>query len=627
MLQVQPIQNLKGFGSGDGQGEYYHSQGLSASQFGAVPGWVMTTDIDSGTLTTLDLIQWYTEGVINGAMSVFGFAKNNNIFQSVAGTGTPTLLYKPGVAGAGNGMIIDQKNRLLYAMERYLGMYDGSIDYTTGTIAVTNGSNAVVGSGTTFTAGMVDRRIVIGGVWYTISAFTDATHITLSTNFTGSTASGLSYAIKVGWNDKFKDFGASISPVTAFRPMDTYEDWVVIGNQNQIALLNVTDDSFNDNGLNIPSGFLVRCIKSGINGIEIGANFNSRGVLILWDAQSIRSIAPWLWLNGTIQSIVTTDDGWIVITSKNFYKSSGYSFSLLLPKIPDSSLTSFGLTENMLPQGADIVENNLVFWGFGGQNRLKAGIYILNLTANLFEFCPASNGVMYNLTSGAVLLDSGHRIHTSYKTLHPFTSYIARLTIGNPAMAYLITEELGRLSDNEKAAEGVKFTLGLDTKQFETNALTFNATVKIYNFKRSLWNYAQTNGASTTPGVLKIDGDINPYHGVVGDEVTILEGVNAGLVRHITSVANSGTGSEAWTLDSALPSNTEMSILVSVTPFKLVRKFTLTSLTELVDLFFDVQNRIKGKRFLVKLQLDGMGNLVPEIKSGQFIYDELTLKR
>lgn len=73
-------------------------------------------------------------------------------------------------------------------------------DYDTGTIAVTVDSAAVVGSGTTFTALMVDRYIKIvdpsgDGMWYKVAAYTDATHITLENSYAGATASGLSYVI------------------------------------------------------------------------------------------------------------------------------------------------------------------------------------------------------------------------------------------------------------------------------------------------------------------------------------------------------------------------------------------------------------------------------------------------
>lgn len=75
-------------------------------------------------------------------------------------------------------------------------------DYTTGTIAWTNGSAAIVGTGTTFTASMVgswlastDSNGVPNSNMYRITSFTDTTHITLDRNVIESTASGMTFII------------------------------------------------------------------------------------------------------------------------------------------------------------------------------------------------------------------------------------------------------------------------------------------------------------------------------------------------------------------------------------------------------------------------------------------------
>jgi hypothetical protein len=75
-------------------------------------------------------------------------------------------------------------------------------DYTTGTIAVTAASAAVVGTGTTFTAAMVGRVLFVDptggtgdGAGYKVQSFTDTTHITLENNYAGATASGKTYSI------------------------------------------------------------------------------------------------------------------------------------------------------------------------------------------------------------------------------------------------------------------------------------------------------------------------------------------------------------------------------------------------------------------------------------------------
>jgi len=85
----------------------------------------------------------------------------------------------------------------------HLGLaLDGAKTYTTlaGTVGVTNGGTGLVGTGTTFTAGMAGKTFAIVTntdpinpvvVIVTISAFVDTTHMTLSTAWTGNTLTGL----------------------------------------------------------------------------------------------------------------------------------------------------------------------------------------------------------------------------------------------------------------------------------------------------------------------------------------------------------------------------------------------------------------------------------------------------
>jgi len=70
--------------------------------------------------------------------------------------------------------------------------------YTTGTVTLTPTSTSVVGAGgATFTATMVGGKIKgdTDGVYYNISGFTDATHITLSTAYSETGGSGLNYTL------------------------------------------------------------------------------------------------------------------------------------------------------------------------------------------------------------------------------------------------------------------------------------------------------------------------------------------------------------------------------------------------------------------------------------------------
>jgi len=62
-----------------------------------------------------------------------------------------------------------------------------------GTVAATVGATAVVGTGTTFLQYSVGDPIVIAGVPYIIGSITDDTHLTLTTQYGGATAGGLTY--------------------------------------------------------------------------------------------------------------------------------------------------------------------------------------------------------------------------------------------------------------------------------------------------------------------------------------------------------------------------------------------------------------------------------------------------
>lgn len=88
----------------------------------------------------------------------------------------------------------------------YTPMHMTNNDYTTGTVAATSGSRTLTGTSTVWTAAMVGRWFCLtnnGGLatgftdgnWYRISAFVDATHLTLETYFQDTSITGGTYKI------------------------------------------------------------------------------------------------------------------------------------------------------------------------------------------------------------------------------------------------------------------------------------------------------------------------------------------------------------------------------------------------------------------------------------------------
>jgi hypothetical protein len=548
MLKSEPINAFAGFGNGGRPGEYYFSQGMGKSRFGIMPQWQIVKLKDQTTLSGLGSPKWFAQR----GSDDFCIDSNGLIYKSASGVGAWALDRTPGPSyiATGNGLIGDQKNRLLYPQKRYLGMYDGST-----------------------------------------------------------------------WTDNWKDFGTDIG--TALIPSDTYEDVVIFLRNNNVCRLN-NDDSLNADAspaFTMPSGFTGIAVSSGKSGILIGFNVANRGVLVLWDNHSDRAIAPWIWVAGQVQVIQPDGDNWIVVTTREVIRTNGYAVEDLTLGLDMSLGEPFF---SCYPQGALVIDDKLVIANQeGGVNRKKSGFLVFDLKTRLFEFAPVHNFATYGLTPYAVWFDKQFSIFVSYVDNFLSKNVIGQLSYGGTTKAWLITEKLGQ-GDNDKTAEAVKLNLSLSSKNIGHSAISFDVSVKVYNFRRHLWLYGQTNGASSSADTLKVDGTQSVLNKAqVGDEVTILEGLNAGEVRHITSIVNSGLSNETWTMDAAFSNNTENAVVFNIAAFKKVEKKTISAAAELKDMYFDVKNKYRGKHFLVKILFENLNNALPELHSGQFIYDDL----
>src|SRR3990167_2647421 len=86
-------------------------------------------------------------------------------------------------------------------------MTDGFITtvapYETGTVAMTNGSKTITGTGTTWTAAMVNRKIRFNNenAYYRIAAFVSTTELTLEVIYQGTTDTDATYSI---YKDEYK---------------------------------------------------------------------------------------------------------------------------------------------------------------------------------------------------------------------------------------------------------------------------------------------------------------------------------------------------------------------------------------------------------------------------------------
>lgn len=626
MLKIEPSIISEGFGdgSGYGQGEYLFSSGMKKSQNGLSPNWQVFSKVDNSTLPDLSFpLQWMAQAAPGGVSATFGIDGSGHIYKWDGSNWTE--FYKPSASiTSGNGLGAGPDGNLYYKGDRYLGRYDGTTDYTTGTISVTNGSPNVVGSGTTFTSGMVGKRIAINnGItidWYTISAFTDATHITLSTNYTAGNALGIAYAIKMGFTDQFQDFTTSVS--NTFCPIETYEDTVLVAHGKQIGSYSVTTSTFTADAFDLPSNITIRALKSGRNGILISGNIGNRSVRMLWDNQALRSISPWIWSNENVQAIEPWNGNWIVTTNRRILISTGY-YESELTTIPDAMPDSVYIS--CFPQGTAVIGNYFFIANSSGvQNRIRSGVRILNLLNLKWEYAPTLNNVMMNNVMGAIFFDSAFTIHLSWQTANPSKTYIGILATGGASRAEVISAPVGA-SNSLKTAQGLRLSLGMNPTSTDSRTFSLNVAVKVANTKRILFGFGQSSGVGPAANKITVNGTLTGENDAqIGDEITVMEGANAGQTAHITAIANQNTTSETWTLDTNLSQPIESGIFVAISPFRLMSKQSITNATQLKDLLFTSQKAVEGRKFFVKIVFDGITNTPPELfRQVDFIYDDL----
>lgn len=581
MIKIETTKSFLGFGDGTRRGECFYSEGMHYKRGGIKPGWEIREGMSNNLLPDLLNVGFFSLMNVGGSNFIYCVnrttaATNGKIFRAGIGGNNFSLQHIPTTVSYGNGLISDQRGRLLYLQTRFLGMFDGST-----------------------------------------------------------------------WIGNWRDFGFDISPVHAFRPADLYEDWVVMGNQNRIALLNVTDDSFNSNAFNLPSGFLITAIKSNRTGVLIGANIGERGVLILWDCLSARSIAPWIWLDDNISSICPMGSSWVVSYGNKLILTNGYTTSDL-PSLPDLRIND-SVSPDIYPSGMAVKDDYLfvgistVVFGQPDFGRRKQGLWILNLSTKLWEFCPVSNRCLVDIQMGGFFLDNQGNFYIGYSTTRPQTHfYIARVhnsfsgmsTTSNKAI--YISETMGR-GNTIKVGEAVLLNLNPHHKPIDVFATpvfqgvanpNIEIAVKLYDFKRILFRTGITNSTSTILNQLRVDGSLRSAISgqvEVGDEVTILQGANAGEIRHITSITNRGTVNETWTLDSNLPNLTSIAILLEICPFVKIGTQILNT-HEMKDYYFDAKGKVKGKKFLIKVVMTSKASettIIPEITECSFVYNDL----
>jgi hypothetical protein len=431
-------------------------------------------------------------------------------------------------------------------------------------------------------------------------------------------------------------------------PMDTYENMIVFGNKNSVGLIDTqAGDSTNLAALTFPNDMTVDALKSGPTGVLFGVNLGNRAAIVLWDTITPRSATAWKWVKGNILSIELDGQQWVVRTTREILVTNGYTVRHAFGTLDDPLSFRNYANPDTLPQQMSLVNDSLLF-AITRQTttqsfeyaRMKPGLYLYGMKTGAWNFLPMPTQNTITVDVYAVFADAqySNRILVSYYDAQLGRSYIAALVPEAAPRAVLISEPLGLghphyqrvyFGPSDKIAEAVVLNFTPLTTSVIPPTLSFNVSVKVYDFKRPLWGSAVTHQLCPTNQLI-IDGtdatrsQSSAGQVQVGDEVTILNGVNAGFVAHITQIQNQGTTSEAWTLDDSTSVGTESGVLLNVQPFRKIGKKSFTSLAQLKNLYFNTGQSPRGKQFLVKVVIDGLGaNFQLEMQTGYFVFDDI----
>lgn len=160
------------------------------------------------------------------------------------------LLYAPGTpVPLAQQFIKNSYNRAINMHDWSELFKDGekfiATEYSTGTIAVTNGSTTVTGSGTTWTSAMTGRQIVVldnGRQPYYTFTYVSGTSGTLDRAYQGTTDASSTYTI----GEYYVEFPTDLATLDAIR--DLNNNWRLRRSENQQAYLDFIDAERSNTG-------------------------------------------------------------------------------------------------------------------------------------------------------------------------------------------------------------------------------------------------------------------------------------------------------------------------------------------------------------------------------------------
>lgn len=375
----------------------------------------------------------------------------------------------------------------------------------------------------------------------------------------------------------------------------------------------------------IESGWIGRCGASNGDTMAVGCNKNNLGKIFFWDKHSngwIKKIS----LDNEIQSIIPYGNHYIYICGNALWITDGYN-KRRLSQFPGTKERDDVVVN---PKGMIVIQDRVIINGvINGLGKNKMGIWTYDILKDEWTYSPydpsaGAEKASYGAGRGILFFDSwlNYIFYSFTNSGLGWTNQkiLSQFWLDNESTRGTVITEPIRLGKNA-CVKKIEVNLVQNLKDYSNaSGKSKTMTCKLSDCTRPLWRYQQANADSTNKSKIQVDGSSVGYADAqVGDEIFILDGWNGHLRRRITAIANDGTNTEEWTLDSDLAELTKDTTTITVMPFQLydMDEKTISDETKTLEFY----PAFYGDNVMIELGITGSAYPKIAIESIEVFYE------
>lgn len=420
------------------------------------------------------------------------------------------------------------------------------------------------------------------GIEYTITSITTTTNTNDTLNFTASGSNTNTANDEfIAWQDDRFDTNLTkgawqLNQTQWVKQFRQYGDQYLFTNGNYLGIISADESTVDATYKQLPAKHQALCMGVNNEQILVSANFNGKGVILLWDGAT----DGWnniLKFDVPITSLTTYNSGYVFVAQGNVYFTDGYQIQKLYGLNSTRVLASNTLSA--ASHNALVINQEILYCANINTdlNFIEKGVYALDLS---------------NVNNGFTLIK---QVNTSRVNGSPYSlalnnrfSQFQSLEVGGGGFVNFISQGAGNAQYRDKSfiliaslpeprkITGVGLNLSRYLKSYSDDIntpKTRSVQVSIGDGNRGLISYAQTTATGLNANTLTVNGTLYTNN-EVGDEIFLKDDSYYGERTFITEITGKGTSAELWSISPSLtvPSPAQSDTFKTIRVKKLDRK-------------------------------------------------------